>query len=99
MAHSPIFCKLTSIFFIETKYPNLFDCPNKDGFEEALNCLTYKGDVAVTMQSSVEKFFNKPEYHSKTENFRYLCPDNTMRPLSTPCVWIEQPEDLIVIAR
>ncbi|XP_031843112.1 transferrin 3 isoform X2 [Nomia melanderi] len=92
---------------LKSKYRNLcaacdnpLGCYSSDkyhGREGALLCLTDNvGDIAwVRLDDTLEHF--KDEQISK-ENFNYLCPDGTTRPMKIdkPCVWITRPWPVIV---
>ncbi|XP_076395168.1 transferrin 3 isoform X3 [Megachile rotundata] len=92
---------------LKSKYRNLcaacdksVGCYSNDkyhGREGALLCLTDNaGDIAwVRLNDTLEHF--KDEQINK-ENYKYLCPDGTTRPVKfdKPCVWITKPWPVIV---
>ncbi|XP_043790727.1 transferrin isoform X5 [Apis laboriosa] len=92
---------------LKSKYRNLcaacdnpMGCYSSDiyhGREGALLCLTDNaGDVAwVRLNDTLEHF--KDERINK-EDYKYLCPDGTTRPvkLDKPCVWITKPWPVII---
>ncbi|XP_029047625.1 transferrin isoform X1 [Osmia bicornis bicornis] len=92
---------------LKSKYRNLCaacdnsaGCYSSDkyhGREGALLCLTDNaGDIAwVRLNDTLEHF--KDERINK-ENYNYLCPDGTTRPVKfdKPCVWITKPWPVIV---
>ncbi|XP_017753884.1 PREDICTED: transferrin isoform X2 [Eufriesea mexicana] len=94
---------------LKSKYRNLcaacdnpVGCYTNDkyhGREGALLCLTDNaGDIAwVRLNDTLEHF--KDEEINK-EDYKYLCPDGTTRPvkLDKPCIWITKPWP-VVIAR
>lgn len=67
--------------------------------DSALKCLVDGGDVAVATYRSVETFFNQPKYYNERKNFNFLCPDNTRMPINSPCPWLKQPWDLLIIGK
>ncbi|KZC12392.1 Transferrin [Dufourea novaeangliae] len=84
-----------------TACDNLFEACSSDdkyhGREGALLCLTDNaGDIAwVRLDDTLLHF--KEEQIGK-ENYNYLCPDGTTRPMKIdkPCVWITRPWPVIV---
>nr|ATU82501.1 venom transferrin 1 [Lethocerus distinctifemur] len=83
------------------EHPDVCDYPDvNSGYDGALRCLAAAGgQVAWTKVIFVKKFFGmpygmKPAEHSdyNPEDFAYLCPDATKRPITgPPCSWAARP--------
>uniref|UniRef100_A0A182M421 Transferrin-like domain-containing protein n=1 Tax=Anopheles culicifacies TaxID=139723 RepID=A0A182M421_9DIPT len=78
--------------------PNTSSCSYDDfnkGQQSALQCLERNGDVVYASVLEIQRYFATRS--SIANDFSYLCPDGTLKPVNGPaCTWIAQPWPVVM---
>ncbi|KAK5649218.1 hypothetical protein RI129_000247 [Pyrocoelia pectoralis] len=70
--------------------------PGNEPFTDSINCLVNGGDVAVTTLDTVYQYFNNTDNKNRIDEFGYLCKSGDINGLENPCMWGQQPWNLII---
>ncbi|KAK5649219.1 hypothetical protein RI129_000248 [Pyrocoelia pectoralis] len=73
--------------------------PGNEPFTDSINCLVNGGDVAVTTLDTVYQYFNNTDNKNRIDEFGYLCKSGDINGLEDPCMWGQQPWNLIIANR